>query len=114
MDQDPEFRKRIECVLSTEIHNYLQKFEMLGSLPAETRLKHLLLELMTAQSESISRKPFTLEMAIRHLEMGEIIGITAEHLSRLLKKMENEHLIQRIGNKLTILDPANLIASTLG
>jgi CRP/FNR family transcriptional regulator len=113
MEKNPKFRQRIECVLSTEIQNFMQKVDTLTSLPAETRLKHLLLELITAQTEHLSHNPITLNIEIKHLEMGEIIDVTPEHLSRILKKMEAQELIRRSEKKLTIIDPQNLLTNKL-
>lgn len=91
-----DFSLHLMKMLSQEIFNHARTLVTLGCVPAKERLKYLLLRF-------ISDVPFTkghdrharITLPLKHKELAQILAVTPEHLSRLLKEMEMRHEIQR-------------------
>jgi len=68
----------------------------LGCVPAKERLKHMLFRFlpdMPSKKRAVRQAKITLPL--KYKELAQILAVTPEHLSRLLKEMETRHEIQR-------------------
>ena len=97
-------------MLSGEIFIHGKNFVNLGCLPAKDRLKRLLYEIIIELEHPPDlRQQIKIQVPLKHREMAQMIAVTPEHLSRLLKALEREGVIQRDGNWLTIKNAKGLM-----
>jgi CRP-like cAMP-binding protein len=96
IETNPEFSRHMLRMFSQEIVNYGKAFCNLGCLPAIDRLKRLLHEIMLEINQPPSDKEqVELKFPLKHKELAQMIAITPEHLSRLLKQLESDGIITR-------------------
>ena len=98
-----EFAQRLIRLLSEAIFNHGKSLVMMGCTSAKERLKALLcrfipdMDLQTALEERLK-----VHMPLKNKELAQILAVTPEHLSRLLKDLEQEHFIKRGKNDLVL------------
>jgi CRP/FNR family transcriptional regulator len=97
----PDLSWRLHQISATEVRETIAALVELKSHRANMRLKRLVLELATelnwaATQDNQIRLPF------KHWEIAQILGVTPEHLSRLLRRLEKEGFLGRKGTILTI------------
>jgi len=102
---EPEFSWQLHRLHSREIHDNIRRMAQLGCLRSRQRLEHVLREFAKATSAG---RDVHLQLPMRHYEMARWIGVTPEHLSRLLHQMQAEGLIRVDAGAITIPDPAKL------
>ena len=96
IEKSPEFCRHLLGMFSQEIFNYGRAFCNLGSMPAIDRLKRLLYEMMLdINHPSVYNKQVALTFPLKRKELAQMIAVTPEHLSRLLKKLERDRIIKR-------------------
>ena len=80
----------------------------LGRQPARSRVAALLLDvaIRLRTVEPWTGATFTLPMTQE--EIGDMIGLTAVHVNRMMRVLESDGLIARTGHKVTLLDEARL------
>ena len=92
---NPEFSLHVHQMHSQESIAHITHLAQLSCLPAQDRLGHLLwrlahaLELNNASGEVLLRSP------LKHWELAQLIAVTPEYLSRLLKKMQLEGALRQ-------------------
>ena len=105
VETNPEFSRHMLRMFSQEIFNYGKAFCSLGSLSAIDRLKRMLYEVMPEMSRSSSHEErVKLHFPLRHKELAQMIAVTPEHLSRLLKQLERDGIIKREKGLLFLTD----------
>jgi CRP/FNR family transcriptional regulator len=95
IEKKPEFARQMLRMFSQEIFNYSKAFCSLGCLPAMDRLKQLLYEIMREINPTSYKDQVKLNFPLKHKELAQMIAITPEHLSRLLKHLERDGIIKR-------------------
>lgn len=101
-----EFAQHLIRLLSKAVFNHGKSLVMMGCTSAKERLKALLcrfipdMDLQTALEGRLK-----VHMPLKNKELAQILAITPEHLSRLLKDLEQEHFIKRGKNDLVLLNP---------
>lgn len=96
IETNPEFSRHMLRMLSQEVFNYGKAFCNLGCLPAIDRLKRLLYEVMMEIKQPLGLKDkVKLNFPLKHKELSQMIAVTPEHLSRLLKQLERDGIITR-------------------
>jgi CRP-like cAMP-binding protein len=98
---------------SREIYNQIGHMEGLGFLSARHRLEQLLWQLVSTQrlnnsQEEDLREETRLNLPLKQTEIAELIAVTPEHLSRVLKQMQNEGILRREKGWIIIADPQKL------
>lgn len=79
----------------------------LGRTPARARVAALLIEIHgRTRVDKAAGSSFALGMTQE--EMGDATGLTAVHVNRMLRQLEEERLIAREGGRVTLLDEAAL------
>jgi len=74
----------------------------MASLSALGRLSKFLSEVLQGRGEA--------PIPLKQWEIAELLGVTPEHLSRLLKVLESKGLVRRGKNLLFVTNPQGLIA----
>ena len=79
------------------------------TLPARVRLFHLLMIMREHYGRTVDDGSLFLELQLTRGDIASMLGIRAESLSRLIRKIESENLAHFSGNKITITNPDSLI-----
>lgn len=96
IDRDLRFSSFVSRVLCREVTEGVQQLTGLLSFTAKSRLQFLLLELARGQQKGPEcAGPTKVALPIRLRDVADLIGITPEHLSRLLTQLEHEGLFRR-------------------
>jgi CRP-like cAMP-binding protein len=98
-------------VYSREIYQQMMRITELKCCSARQRLEHLLRRLIPELEERDPEKEIWLQVPLKHSEIAQLISVTPEHFSRLLKQMEQDGIIGRKGGWL-IVSLQKLSAST--
>ena len=109
IETNPEFSRHMIRMLSQEIFNYGRTFSHLACLPAIDRLKHLLYEIMMEIKQPLGIKDkVKLIFPLKHKELAQMIAVTPEHLSRLLKQLERDGIIKKEKGQLVLNNSQSL------
>lgn len=109
VETDRDLCRQTLTMLSQEIFRQGNNVVSLGCLPAIDRLKRLLYNIIIdVEGPAELKHQVKVLVPLKHKEIAQMIAITPEHLSRLLKALENEGLIRRDGNWLTVRDTEGL------
>lgn len=91
-----DFSFHLMKLLSQEIFNHAKNLVSLGCAPAKERLKYLLFKFITnIPSTAVRDRHIRINLPLKHKELAQILAVTPEHLSRLLKEMKTHHEIKR-------------------
>lgn len=100
----PELALHLLGGLALKLHEFTQRFEDLTAQTVPTRLARWLL--LDLAGEVRVGEPMTLPMSKRNLAAH--LGATPEALSRALRRLSDEGLIQLTGREVAILNPERL------
>ena len=106
------FSWEMHRLFSQEILRNLQKV-VVTSMSADDRLRHFLCRLITEMTPEESKIQNHFEVPLKHKELAEIVGVSPEHLSRVLKKMQQKGVLRSTKGMLTIMDASRLISVSL-
>jgi CRP/FNR family cyclic AMP-dependent transcriptional regulator len=106
MKRDAEFSLQMIRILCQEIFNHGKKLVMLGCVPAKDRLKGLLYKFFVDTNKPELQEPVKIRLPLKHKELAQIIAVSPEHLSRLLKVLERQKCIRREKDGI-LLDPVH-------
>ena len=101
---------RVAEQLTDKYHVACGKLRSHGlSYSVEKKLAKLLLEWSTKNGESMKPEP-RVTLGMSHEEIGQMIGVSRESVTRLFAKMKNRQVVQFKGSTLVIRDKAALKA----
>lgn len=98
MDRDPLVAKFFVRLLAEKCVVLSQKVESLGLQTVRQRLIHYLLSNCSGERRCV------IELTVKKVELAKILGTISETLSRNLKQMQEEGLIEVSGNRIRVLD----------
>jgi len=98
MDRDPLIAKFFVRLLAEKCVVLSQKIESLGLQTVRQRLVHYLLSNCSGEQQCV------VELTIKKAELAKILGTISETLSRNLKQMQKEGIIEVRGNRIRVLD----------
>ncbi len=101
------FSWELHRLFSQEILNTLRKVEV-TSMSADERLRHFLRLLISEISPEELEIHNHFDIPLKHRELAEIVGVTSEHLCRLVKKMEQDGILGNKRGMLTIINASKL------
>jgi CRP-like cAMP-binding protein len=96
-------------MLSNELRDQAIRVGQLGCASAKKRIENFLCELIRQHEPADLQKPLELQLQLKNEELAQLIAITPEHFCRLLQKMEEQGLIIREKDMLTIRDPMRFL-----
>lgn len=102
-----EFSKHLLQLYSCEVYDQVKDLVMLGTLTARQRLEQLLMQMISSRGQKETRLKWPLKLE----EIAQLIAVQPEHLSRLLKEMEEEGMIQREKGGIVVADAQRLFNS---
>ena len=80
---------------SRESMEYIGHLGGLGALSTRERLLRKLCEIAIAQYGSMTKGPLRIELPLSYTDLASAIVTTRQHLSRVLRRLEDENLIRR-------------------
>lgn len=101
-------------LLRSELHEMSEELDNasgVGCLGVRERLERYLRRLVGAEP---TRGPVRVELPLRHWELAQLLAITPEHLSRVLRELESDGLVERRRGWLVLPDPSRLAHSQAG
>lgn len=114
VNMDAEFNRQLLLIFSKEIYSHGMNAAVLGCIPARERLTRFLCEMALEQGNGSgvaqAHTPMKLRIPLKLKELAQLIAITPEHLSRLLKDLELQDILRRDNGWLILTDPGNLLA----
>ena len=105
VDADPEFARYLRREQSCELHDQVGHIVGLGSSSARLRLERLLAELIGAADIRNLSSEVRLPALLKQREIAELIAVTPQHLSRILKQMERDGSLRREKGRLIVREP---------
>lgn len=101
---DQQFCWHLHQVHSREVYDQADQLVGIKYLSARQRLEQLLQQLIRALGVDEMREPVMLPLPLKHWEIAQMIGITPEHLSRVLKQLQEEGIMRRDSGCMMIYD----------
>jgi CRP-like cAMP-binding protein len=96
VNTNTDFSCHLIKLLSQETFNHAKTLVTLGCVSAKGRLKYLLFKFIPEMPAKIRHDKYTkINLPLKHKEMAQILAVTPEHLSRILKEMERHDEIKR-------------------
>jgi CRP-like cAMP-binding protein len=77
------------------MHEQITRIGQLNCLSARHRLEQLLWDFASALTLDNTKQEVRIEIPLKHLEMAQLIGVSPEHLCRMLKQLEEVNIINR-------------------
>jgi CRP-like cAMP-binding protein len=102
-----EFARHLLHLCSREVYDQTNQLAMLGTLKARQRLEQLLVQMISSKEQNETR----LKLPLKLEEIAQLIAVKPEHLSRVLKQIEDEGLIRRDKGWIIVSDPQRLFRS---
>ena len=99
-----QFCWHLHQVHSREVYDQADQLVGIKYLSARQRLEQLLQQLILAMGIDELQKPVMLPLLLKHWEIAQMIGITPEHLSRVLKQLQEEGIMRRDNGSIMIYD----------
>jgi CRP/FNR family transcriptional regulator, cyclic AMP receptor protein len=90
-----EFSLHVHQMQSHEAIDHITHLARISCLPAQERLADLLWELAHALELTNSSDEVPLRLPLKHWELAQLISVTPEYLSRLLKKMQQDGIVRQ-------------------
>jgi len=101
----PEFVIHMLRILCQEYFTQGKKLGMLGCVSGRDRLKHMLFQfIQDVYEQSPMHEKIKVHLPLKHKEIAQIIAVSPEHLSRLLKELEMQKVIKREKEDIILLD----------
>ena len=108
LKSDIEFSWRVHRMHSRKISEQVTRISQLACLSARHRIEFFFIQLISALGLDQHKKNITLPLLLKNSEIAALIAVTPEYLSRMLKQMQSERLIQIGKGELVIGDPQKL------
>jgi CRP-like cAMP-binding protein len=105
LQHDRQLSRQIFEAHASELCRQTTRIGQLCSLPSLQRLQCALCRLASTPGRPAAGASVRLQLPLLHWELAEFIGVTPEHLSRLLKDMESRGLIRREKGGILLRNP---------
>jgi CRP-like cAMP-binding protein len=92
---NPALSLRVHEAQARELHRQMAWIGELASLSSIERLKLVMRRFIAALPQPGSSGSVRLNVPLRHRELAQLIAVSPEHLSRLLREMERDGIIER-------------------
>jgi CRP/FNR family transcriptional regulator len=103
-----QFSIHVHQMQSQEAIDHITHMARISCLPAQDRLADLLWELAHALEVPTSSGEVLLHLPLKHWELAQLIAVTPEYLSRLLKKMQRDGILRQRKGFMIIQDVQKL------
>lgn len=111
LDSNPDFSKFVHRAVAEEESNHFNRLVEQISHSTYHRLVKLLHQIISASRMAEARTTLQLSIPLKQWEIAELLAVTPEHTSRVLRLLEHDGLVQRKNGSLIVLDVAKLASS---
>lgn len=112
VDQRPRALERLLHITACHAARAQDHFTNLSGRDARDRLAHLLVELFfRARHRLPVHAGDSIAIPLTQVEIGEAIGLTSVHVSRMFSALREDRIIRFAQGTLTVLDPPRLLAA---
>lgn len=101
---DPEFSRQVHQAHAHALCRQMRQMLRLGALSSRQRLQYVIREFIGLDGQRRTKRGIRVTMPLLRRELAQLIAVTPEHLSRLLKDMEIDGLIQRDSGWISVPD----------
>lgn len=105
---DVVFSRYVHQENSREVYDHVAQLVGLACLSARCRLERLLIEMVPGLETNSPKEEIHLQLLVKHWEIAQLIAITPQHLSRVLKAMEADGVIRQEKRRIILIDPTRL------
>ena len=106
---DLTFSRFLNCVLSLEIACYIKRMIALETMSAEERIIQLLAEIITIQTLCLTNDEISLSIPLKQKQIAQILGMSPEHLSRLMSRLERRGLLTYSSGIISVIKPRDFL-----
>lgn len=108
---DSQFGWHLQETHSREVHD--QALQLMGfrCLSARQRFELLMRQLTSIMDLDTRQSPLRVSLPLKHWEIAQLIGVTPEHFSRVLKQLKREGIMYRNNGTLIITDYQSLYST---
>ena len=99
---DPKLSWYLHQLHSREVYDQARQLAELRCLSARQRLEQLLWQIVTATEAKLDDGPVKLHLPLKYWEIAQLIGVTPEHLSRVMRQLEDEGAMRRENGALVV------------
>ena len=108
---DTQLALDLHHIHARELLGYVAHLGTLCALSTRDRLLRLIGEVVAAEHQSAIEGPLRVALPLRYTELARAIATTRQHLSRVLKQLEDDNLIRREKGWLVIPEPSSFWAA---
>jgi len=108
MDTNAQFSQWISMILSRDVYSGMLGISEKCCFSGRQRLRKFLWELVKAHDRFDREGPIKIQMMLKNWEVAQLLSVSPQHLSRLLKQLENEGIIMRNKGWLILPEPKRL------
>jgi CRP-like cAMP-binding protein len=101
---DEQFCWHIHRAHGHEVHQQASQLVAQRCLSARQRFERLLLQFFSSMPPQGKQVSMKIQLPLKHWEIAQLIGITPEHLSRVLKQIKQEGIIQEEAGHIIVPD----------
>jgi len=102
------FSKWIATIYSSELYSSMITISERSCLSGRQRLEKFLCEIIRIKNNCDTDKAVKIMIPLKLWEMAQLLGLTQQHLCRLIKQMENEGIILRKKGWLILREPKRI------
>jgi len=103
-ENTPRLAATIFWLFSCEAAMYAERLINVGRRSALERVAHFLLELLTRLRVIGLAEEFSFRMPLTQEQIGDILGLTGVHVSRMLRRLRDDALIAVEGQQIAVRD----------
>jgi CRP-like cAMP-binding protein len=110
MDTNAQFSKWISMILSREVYFGLINISEKCSLSGRQRLGKFLWELVQTEDGVAPKGPIKIQTGLMNWEVSQLLSITPQYFSRLMRQLQDEGIVKRKEGWLIIHQPKRLFS----
>lgn len=110
--EQPRLAGLLYAMMAAENVAMSDRLTSMGRMDAMQRLGTLFLDMLARLRVTAGGVVDSFELPLTQTDLGDAVGLTKVHVSRVLARMEADGLIERSGRRLRVLDEAGLVAAT--
>jgi CRP-like cAMP-binding protein len=109
---DPHFCWYLHQVHSREVHQQASQLADLRNLSARQRFENLLWQFVTSVGPAQREGSRKIRLPLKNWEIAQLIGITPEHLSRVIRQIQEDGILRKENGCMVVDDVRRLYQTT--
>jgi CRP/FNR family transcriptional regulator, polysaccharide utilization system transcription regulator len=114
METNAQFSQWVAMIFSRQVYSSVFSISERSCLSGRKRLEKFLCEIVQRKNDWNSNKVMKIPILLKQWEVAQLLGLSPEHLCRLIKQMENEGIISRENGWLILRNMKKLSLSGSG